>query len=63
MNNSSDFVLLPSDYQYYMSVAVHDHILNSILSVFIMAFLIGFGFGFFSITALEYIRKKQDGQK
>ena len=59
--NKTDFVLVPDGFAVYMSVSVHDHIMNSVLTVFIMAFLLGFSFGFFSDEIRQWIKIK--GQK
>lgn len=59
--NNTDFILLPSDQQYYLSIAVHDHILNSMMTIFIIAFLVGHGFGFFSRELYHFILTRLRG--
>ena len=44
--NETDVIYLSNDYEMYISMAVHNHILNSLGTVFVMAFLMGSCFGF-----------------
>ena len=63
MFNESDYLLLPADYEYFISIAVHNHILNSIMTVFIIAFVVGHGFGMFNREILEYVKLRLKGHK
>lgn len=61
--NDSDFLIMPPDSQYFMSIAVHDYILNSVMTVFIIAFITGHGFGFFARELSEFVIKRLKGHK
>lgn len=61
--NDSDLLYLPVEYENYISIAVHNHILNSLGTVWIIAFVTGFCFGFLCLQFTDLVKWRLKGLK